>query len=113
MGFVSDLRILYHLAFTKVKGDSHGDRLEAFYSKQSGAYDDFRKRLLHGREEMMAGLDLPDGGRMLDFGGGTGSNLEQLADRIGGLSRVEVVDLCPSLLRVAAERVKGHGWDNV
>jgi len=113
MGLVSDLRVLYNLAFTKVKGDSHGDRLEAFYSKQSGAYDDFRKRLLHGREEMMAALELPEGGRLLDMGGGTGSNLDQLRDRIGRLGRVEIVDLCPSLLRVADERIKRHGWDNV
>lgn len=105
MGFVSDMRVLYHLAFAKVKGNSHGERLEAFYSQQSGAYDDFRKRLLHGREEMMRALDLPEGGRMLDMGGGTGSNLEQLSDRIGRLSRVEIVDLCPSLLRVADERI--------
>ena len=46
-----------------MRGGSHGDRLEAFYRDQAGAYDDFRKRLLHGREEMMRGLDMPDGGR--------------------------------------------------
>jgi S-adenosylmethionine-diacylgycerolhomoserine-N-methlytransferase len=113
VGLASDLRVLYQLAFTRVKGDSHGERLEAFYSKQSGAYDEFRKKLLHGREEMMRGLEVPDGGRLLDLGGGTGSNLEQLADRIGRLGRVEVVDLCPSLLRVADERIRRHGWENV
>jgi S-adenosylmethionine-diacylgycerolhomoserine-N-methlytransferase len=113
VGLASDLRVIYQLAFTRVRGDSHGERLEAFYSKQSGAYDEFRKKLLHGREEMMRGLEVPDGGRLLDLGGGTGSNLEQLADRIGRLGRVEVVDLCPSLLKVADERIRRHGWDNV
>jgi S-adenosylmethionine-diacylgycerolhomoserine-N-methlytransferase len=113
VGLRSDLGVLYQLAFTKVKGDNHGDRLEAFYSRQSGAYDDFRKRLLHGREEMMAGLEVPEGGRMLDMGGGTGSNLEHLGDRLGRLARVEIVDLCPSLLKVAEERVRRHGWENV
>ena len=50
---------------------------------------------------------------MLDMGGGTGSNLEQLSDRIGRLSGVEIVDLCPSLLRVAQERITRKGWTNV
>jgi S-adenosylmethionine-diacylgycerolhomoserine-N-methlytransferase len=113
MGLVSDLRVLYNLAFTKVKGDSHGDRLEAFYSKQSGAYDDFRKRLLHGREEMLASLDLPPGGKMLDMGGGTGANLEFLGERRKLLEKITIVDLCPSLLESARERISRNGWNNV
>ena len=61
----------------------------------------------------MRGLDLPEGGRLLDVGGGTGSNLEQLGERISGLGRVEIVDLCPSLLKVAEERIQRHAWSNV
>ena len=49
MGLVSDLRILYRLTCTRVGGASHQDRLEAFYRHQASGYDDFRKRLLHGR----------------------------------------------------------------
>jgi S-adenosylmethionine-diacylgycerolhomoserine-N-methlytransferase len=113
MGLLSDLKILHHLAFAKVTGDTHRDRLEAFYHDQAGAYDDFRKRLLHGRERMMSLLDLPEGGRLLDMGGGTGSNFEALpADRRAKLSMLRVVDLSPSLLRVADERFKRHGWSN-
>jgi hypothetical protein len=37
MGFVSDLRILYHMAFASGGGDSHGERLEAFYRQQPAA----------------------------------------------------------------------------
>ena len=113
MGLKSDLGVLYHLTFARPRGADHGARLEAFYRGQSGAYDEFRRRLLHGREEMMRGLDLPDGGRLLDFGGGTGSNLEFLGDRLGRLERVRIVDLCPSLLRAAAERIRHRGWENV
>jgi S-adenosylmethionine-diacylgycerolhomoserine-N-methlytransferase len=113
MGFASDLSVLYHLTCTRVRGDNHGARLEAFYSKQMAAYDDFRKRLLHGREEMMTALAVPDGGRLLDMGGGTGSNLEALGDRLSLLADVRIVDLCASLLQVAEDRIRRHGWTNV
>jgi S-adenosylmethionine-diacylgycerolhomoserine-N-methlytransferase len=113
MGLASDLRVLYRLAFAPVRGGSHGDRLEAFYRDQRGAYDDFRKRLLHGRDELMRSLDVPDGATLLDLGGGTGNNIEYLGDRVPKLKSIRVVDLCPSLLQVAAERVQKHGWTNV
>lgn len=113
MSLTSDLRVLYQLAFTRVKGNNHADRLEAFYSQQAGAYDEFRKRLLHGRQEMMQGLEIHDGDRMLDMGGGTGSNVEYLGDRLQRLQSLHIVDLCPSLLRTAEERIQRHGWTNV
>jgi S-adenosylmethionine-diacylgycerolhomoserine-N-methlytransferase len=113
MALVSDLRILYHLIFTRGGGEDPAGRLEAFYHQQAGMYDDFRRRLLHGREEMIEWLEVPDGGRMLDMGGGTGSNLEYLGQRRERLQSITIVDLCPSLLRVALERIQRHGWHNV
>ena len=113
MSLGSDLRVLYNLAFTRVKGDNHAERLEAFYRQQAGAYDAFRKRLLHGREEMMTGLEVRPGDRMLDMGGGTGSNVEALGERLQLLQSLHIVDLCPSLLRTAGERIQKHGWTNV
>lgn len=113
MSLGSDLRVLCSLAFTRVKGDNHAERLEAFYRQQAGAYDEFRKRLLHGREEMMGSLDIRPGDRMLDMGGGTGSNVEALGDRLGMLQSLHIVDLCPSLLKSAAERIERHGWTNI
>src|SRR5262249_12010514 len=109
----SDLGIIWNLVFSKPAGDSHGDRLEAFYRQQAGAYDDFRKRLLHGREEMMRSLELPDNARAVDMGGGTGSNFECLGDAVRRFQSVHIVDLSASLLRVADERIRKHGWDNV
>jgi S-adenosylmethionine-diacylgycerolhomoserine-N-methlytransferase len=114
MSVVSDLRIIYNMAFaSKGGGDSHGDRLEAFYRQQADAYDDFRRRLLHGRQEMMEALDVPTGARGLDMGGGTGSNFEYLGDRRQRFQDYTLVDLSPSLLRVADERIRRHGWDNI
>ena len=113
MGLTSDIRVLYNLAFTRVRGATHGERLEAFYRAQAGDYDAFRRRLLHGREEMTAGLEIPEGGRMLDVGGGTGYNAELLGDRLARLQSLSIVDLCPSLLAAADERIRRNGWANV
>jgi S-adenosylmethionine-diacylgycerolhomoserine-N-methlytransferase len=113
MSLVSDLRILYRLTCTRVRGNSHQERLEAFYRHQAADYDDFRKRLLHGREEMMRALEIPAGGTLLDMGGGTGANIEQLAERLPNLGRVTIVDLCPSLLETARTRIAERGWANV
>jgi S-adenosylmethionine-diacylgycerolhomoserine-N-methlytransferase len=113
MGIVADLRTLYHLACRRVRGATHAERLESFYAGQAAGYDDFRHRLLHGREEMMRALEVPPGGRLLDLGGGTGSNLEHLGAGLAGLGSVEVVDLCPSLLAAARERIARRGWANV
>jgi S-adenosylmethionine-diacylgycerolhomoserine-N-methlytransferase len=113
MPLASDLRVLWHLVFTKRGGASHDERLEAFYGAQADAYDDFRRRLLHGREEMMSKLELPAGGTLLDLGGGTGSNFESLGDRLGVLRQATIVDLCPSLLQQAEARIQRRGWSNV
>lgn len=113
MGFVSDLGIVYHMLRSRSAGGSHAERLEAFYREQAGAYDDFRRRLLHGREEMMLSLELPEGARAVDMGGGTGSNFECLGDRLCRFQDVQIVDLSASLLNVAQERIARNGWSNV
>lgn len=113
MALLQDLKILYHLAVRPVRGKDHAERMENFYSGQAAAYDDFRKRLLHGREELYRQIELPAGGIWVDLGGGTGANLEFISDRVPELGRAYVVDLASSLLGVAAERFKQHGWSHV
>src|SRR5438128_7241859 len=76
MGLASDLRILYHLALKPVRGKDHAARMESFYAGQAAGYDDFRKRLLKGRQELWNLIQPPPGGTWLDMGGGTGANLE-------------------------------------
>ena len=61
MGLVSDLKVLYHLAFKPVRGKDHAARMESFYSGQAEAYDDFRKRLLKGRQELWNAIHEPEG----------------------------------------------------
>jgi len=113
LSFLSDLKTLYHLTLRPVRGKTHAERMESFYGGQAEGYDDFRKRLLHGREELFNRLDVPEGGVWVDLGGGTGSNLELLGTRIERLAKVYVVDLAPSLLEVVERRAKQRGWTNV
>jgi S-adenosylmethionine-diacylgycerolhomoserine-N-methlytransferase len=47
------------------------------------------------------------------MGGGTGANLEYFGPRLEKLRKVSVVDLSPSLLEVARQRIQHHGWTNV
>jgi len=113
MSFVRDLRVIYNLAFAPKSGASHRERMEGFYGAQAEDYDDFRRRLLKGRRELMRSIPFPRNGTWIDMGGGTGSNLEYLGRRIGGLKSVTVVDLSPSLLRIARERFRSRRWNNV
>ncbi len=113
MGLLSDLRILYHLALKPVRGKDHAARMESFYAGQAGGYDDFRKRLLKGRQELWDAIDAPQDAVWVDMGGGTGANLEYFADRIDRMAEVHVVDLSPSLLRIADQRISERGWTNV
>jgi S-adenosylmethionine-diacylgycerolhomoserine-N-methlytransferase len=77
---MSDLKILYHLALKPVRGKDHAARMENFYAGQAEAYDDFRKRLLKGRQELWNLLQPPEDGTWIDMGGGTGGNVEYFGD---------------------------------
>lgn len=112
MGFFQDLKILYHLVLRPVRGKDHAARMESFYSGQASGYDDFRKRLLHGREELFQSIEAPQGGVWVDLGGGTGGNVEFIQDRVSNLSSIYVVDLASSLLEVAQQRFDERGWAN-
>jgi S-adenosylmethionine-diacylgycerolhomoserine-N-methlytransferase len=113
MSLLSDAKTLYHIVLSPVRGDSHQERLESFYSGQAEAYDDFRKRLLHGREDLCNLLPIPEGGVWMDMGGGTGSNLEAVGERINTARKVYVVDLATSLLAMARKRAEARGWQHV
>lgn len=103
---LSDSMVLLHL-LRGLRGRhelDHSARLERFYGPQAAAYDNFRDRLLHGREELIDRLAPPPGGTVVELGGGTGRNLEFLGARMLSLDRVDIVDLSPSLLSQAESR---------
>ena len=114
MSFVSDLRVLFHLALSPVRGKTHAERLESFYGRQAGDYDSFRARLLHGREELYARqIPVAPGSVWVDVGGGTGRNLEFLGPALRELAQVYIVDLSAALLKQADERIRQQNWTNV
>src|SRR5262245_45459049 len=113
MQIAADIRTLYHLAFSPIRGTTHAARLQSFYRGQAGGYDAFRRRLLPGREELIRLLDFPESGVWFDVGGGTGANVESAGERLQRLARMHIVDLCPALLEIADRRIRLNGWTNV
>jgi S-adenosylmethionine-diacylgycerolhomoserine-N-methlytransferase len=91
--------------------------MESFYAGQAAGYDDFRKRLLKGRQELWNLIRPPEGGTWLDMGGGTGANLEYFGRQepgpLAGLGKIYVLDLSHSLLEMAKRRITQKGWTNV
>lgn len=102
---INDGRVLWHLVCSPVRGASHEERLESFYGKQAAGYDDFRRRFLHGRRELIESVNPAPGAVWLDLGAGTGDNLHWFGDRVADFSAIHLVDLSPSLLDVARRRV--------
>jgi S-adenosylmethionine-diacylgycerolhomoserine-N-methlytransferase len=116
MGVIGDLRILYHMAVRPIRGKSHAERMDNFYSGQAADYDDFRRRLLRGREELwqkMLKSEPYTDTVWMDMGGGTGSNLLFFGDALDRINKVYVVDLAGSLLEVADKRISDSGWKNI
>lgn len=104
----NDARILLHLLKGQSRTGSHAERLQAFYAPQAQHYDAFRERLLHGRQELIENLNLPPGSHVVELGGGTGRNVLYFGESLPQLGCVEIVDLCPALLKEARERLKDH-----
>lgn len=50
---IQDLKTIYHL-IKPIHGDTHAQRMEHFYSRQSEFYDDFREKLLAGRKHFFS-----------------------------------------------------------
>jgi S-adenosylmethionine-diacylgycerolhomoserine-N-methlytransferase len=110
---VADARILLSLMRGLPRRSSHAEALAGFYGPQADRYDDFRERLLQGREPLIQALPVGPGDRIIELGGGTGRNLEFFGPRLSTFAAVEVVDLCRPLLDVAARRVAKAGMSNV
>ncbi|KAL8901272.1 MAG: hypothetical protein Q9192_000633 [Flavoplaca navasiana] len=100
--------------------------LESFYKVQANVYDETRKLLLCGREDMLAlaaaqlnfqaqqGLFRHSKPVWVDIGGGTGYNIEAMHAFLNVpdfFSAVFLVDLSPSLCGVAKRRFQRLGWD--
>ncbi|MEN0110957.1 MAG: class I SAM-dependent methyltransferase [Planctomycetota bacterium] len=112
MRALSQLKTLYHLTLSPIRGETHQERLDSFYSAQADDYDAFRDRMLHGRDELFASLPADEGAAWLDVGAGTAANGERFGERIGRFGSVTFLDLSESLLEIADRRIAGRGWAN-
>jgi S-adenosylmethionine-diacylgycerolhomoserine-N-methlytransferase len=101
-----DFAVLARLARGMPRRRSHAESLGAFYGAQSEHYDRFRERLLRGRAELVADIELPPHAYVVELGGGTGRNIEFFGERIAQIARYDVVDLCAPLLLRARERAR-------
>lgn len=113
MSLLREIKALYHLTLSPIRGKTHAERLESFYSGQAEAYDQFRRHLLKGRERMYEALPVREGDVLVEMGAGTGQNLEFLGDRVRLPAKIYLVDLSRSLLDVADKRIASNGWNNV
>jgi S-adenosylmethionine-diacylgycerolhomoserine-N-methlytransferase len=105
---LADSRVLLQMLRGQSRVGTAAERLQAFYAPQASRYDDFRARLLHGRSELIDRLTTPQGGVVVELGGGTGSNIDRFGRRMQRLERYTLVDLCPALLEQARSRAKVH-----
>lgn len=109
----NDVRTLWHLLASRIEGQTHAERLDSFYSGQAAGYDQFRRKLLHGRCELFESLPVPEKGVWVDLGAGTGENAELWGPRLQEFRQVYLVDLCQSLLDVCQQRITDRGWERV
>ncbi len=106
-GLSADARVLLSLLRGLPRRLSHADALAHFYGPQAQRYDDFRERLLQGREALIQALAVGPGDRLVELGGGTGRTLEFFGPRLNTFAAVDIVDLCQPLLDVATRRLAG------
>lgn len=113
MSALGQLKTVYHMVLSPIRGETHAERLDSFYRGQAAHYDATRQKMLHGRDELFASLPAPAGGVWLDLGCGTARNAEAWGDRLASFREAVLVDLSESLLQVAQQRVDERGWTNV
>jgi S-adenosylmethionine-diacylgycerolhomoserine-N-methlytransferase len=99
-----EARVLAAMARGQPRSGSYAHRLEAFYAPQAAHYDAFRARLLHGREELVRRISLPQAALVAELGAGTGATAAMFGRRLARIWRLDLVDLCPSLLALARQR---------
>lgn len=88
--------------------DGHAALMDGVYRWQRHIYDATRKYYLLGRDRLIAGLDVPPGGTVLEIGCGTGRNLLHAARRYPG-ARLHGLDISAAMLETADATLSRHG----
>lgn len=87
-----------------------GEAMDNIYRYQRYIYDATRAYYLLGRDRMIAGLDVPPGGMVLEVGCGTGRNLLHVA-RVYPEARLFGFDVSTAMLETAASAITRRGLD--
>ncbi|QDU14811.1 hypothetical protein CA11_26220 [Gimesia maris] len=66
-GRLNDVKTVWQLLASRIEGQTHVERLNSFYQGQAAGYDQFRKRLLHGRCELFESLAVPENGVWVEW----------------------------------------------
>ncbi len=82
----------------------HGRLMDSVYRSQRHIYDVTRKYYLFGRDRLIAGLDLPAGGSVLEIACGTGRNLALIARRWPG-AELFGLDISAEMLKSASVKL--------
>jgi S-adenosylmethionine-diacylgycerolhomoserine-N-methlytransferase len=86
----------------------HAALMDGVYRRQRHIYDLTRKYYLLGRDRMLAGLDVPPGGTVLELGCGTGRNIVLAARRYPD-ARFFGLDISSEMLATAATAIARDG----
>ncbi|MEK1886762.1 MAG: class I SAM-dependent methyltransferase [Phyllobacterium sp.] len=91
--------------FAKIE---HGRLMDRVYRHQRHFYDATRKYYLLGRDPMLAGLNPPERGSVLEIGCGTGRNLV-LAGRAYPKTSLYGIDISNEMLATARKKIAASG----
>ncbi len=89
-------------------GSGHAELMDRVYRIQRHVYDATRKYYLLGRDSMIAGLDVPRNGSVLELGCGTGRNIVLAARRYPD-ARYHGLDISAEMLSTARKAVERDG----
>jgi S-adenosylmethionine-diacylgycerolhomoserine-N-methlytransferase len=90
---------------------NHATLMDEIYRTQRHIYDLTRKYYLFGRDELIAQLDVPTGGHVLEVGCGTGRNLIKAA-RAYPHARFHGIDISEKMLKHARRNIDRAGLSN-
>ncbi|MDT6939013.1 class I SAM-dependent methyltransferase [Brucella pseudogrignonensis] len=89
-------------------GIDHASLMDRVYRHQRYFYDATRKYYLLGRDTMIAGLNVPQGGSVLEIGCGTGRNLVKTA-KTYPTAKLYGIDISAEMLDTAQAAAKRAG----
>ncbi|WPZ13025.1 class I SAM-dependent methyltransferase [Nitratireductor rhodophyticola] len=88
----------------------HASLMDGVYRRQRHIYDLTRKYYLLGRDGLIGGLSVPEGGAVLELGCGTGRNLALVSDHYPK-ARLFGLDISQEMLSTARRRMEREGID--